>query len=157
MVNYFTQTIQNYANFSGRSRRKEFWLFVLATMLIDAFLNRFYGPQNLVTQAAGILLLIPMVALAVRRLHDQGHAGWWLTIALSGIGLIPLFFMMMVPGHEGPNQYGEDPKANDPYDTGNYTAPRRNAANEWYHEDVLPKYQEPVREPRYRQQDNDLV
>ena len=157
MVNYFTQTIQNYANFTGRSRRKEFWLFVLATMIIDAFLNRFYGSGNMVTQVAGILLLIPTVALAVRRLHDQGQSGWWLLIALTGVGMIPLFFMMMVPGNEGPNQYGEDPKANDPFDTGNPTGPRRDTANEWYHEDVSGNHREPMREPRYRQEDSDLV
>ena len=159
MINYFSLAIQNYANFSGRSRRKEFWFFVLGMTIINAFLARFYGEHNWVAQVAEILLFIPMLAVAARRLHDQGHSAGWLFIALTGIGIIPLFFMMMAEGQPGANQYGPDPKLDDPYDTEvrNAYQQRNPSANEWYHQDLDRRQRKPVARPVGRVMEDDLV
>ena len=157
MIESFTHTIQNYANFNGRARRREFWLFVLAQMIITAFLARFYGEHNLVAQAAELLLFIPFVALTWRRLQDQNISGWLSLIALTIIGLIPLFFLMMVEGTRGDNQYGPDPKAPAAAEVDKAPfQPRRDTANQWYHEDVSRPDPEP-RTPDYRNDRSDLV
>ena len=59
------------------------------------------------------LLIVPALALAARRLHDTGRSAWWLLISLTGIGGILLFIWYLMPGTEGENKYGPDPKASD--------------------------------------------
>jgi uncharacterized membrane protein YhaH (DUF805 family) len=124
--------LRRYAQFSGRSRRREFWFFWLfyvagsfVLMYIDAALGLggsatgyaqggsvgFNLSGGLLTYFFMLALLVPMIAVAVRRLHDVDKSGWVLLI-----GLIPLFgwfyllFHYCQPGTAGSNRFGPDPK-----------------------------------------------
>jgi len=116
--------LKRYAEFSGRSRRKEYWLFVLllipiyiAAMAIDFVIGLntvvvgLYGPFYLLTALA---LLVPSIAVGVRRLHDIDKSGWWLLITLIPlIGAIVLLVFACTAGTAGPNRFGPDPKQPD--------------------------------------------
>jgi uncharacterized membrane protein YhaH (DUF805 family) len=107
-MNYYFKVLQNYATFSGRARRSEYWLFVLFNTIISLvllyvgismempFLSTFYS----------IVVLIPSIAVGVRRMHDIGKSGWFI--------LIPIYNLILActEGDKGKNQYGEDPKEN---------------------------------------------
>ena len=115
-----------YADFDGRARRKEYWMFTLFNTLIGFTL---YVPVVLgivlgldILLYVGILLLIvfafgtfiPSLAVAVRRLHDTGKSGWFYLLCLVPyIGAFILIYFMVVEGNSGSNEYGPDPK--DPY------------------------------------------
>jgi uncharacterized membrane protein YhaH (DUF805 family) len=124
----FTQAISSvlgkYATFSGRAPRSEYWWFVvfqilvnIATGVLDTAL---FGALSLLTVGeidaftplttlATLALLIPSIAVSVRRFHDMDRSGWWLLLVLTGIGAIVVFFWFMVRGTRGPNRFGPDP------------------------------------------------
>lgn len=119
-MKWYLEALKKYAVFSGRSRRKEYWYFVLFNMIITialAFVDQITG---LVSAEAGmgllsgiytLAVLIPDVAVSVRRLHDTGRSGWWLFIILVPIiGAIVLFVFMVQDSKPGTNQYGANPK-----------------------------------------------
>lgn len=119
-MNYYLQVLKKYATFRGRARRSEYWYFVLfniifsiIAMTLDNLLGTAmprvgYGPiYGLYTLA----IIIPGLAVAVRRLHDVGKSGWFLLIALIPvIGAIWLLVLMVTEGNPGENQYGINPK-----------------------------------------------
>ena len=120
----FTEAIkhvfQNYATFSGRARRSEYWWFFLFNSLVSSALARLSqigDGSSLFTALASLwslAMFIPGLAVAWRRLHDIGKKGSnWFWIFLPFAGLIMLLVWMIRPGIAGPNQYGPDPK--DPY------------------------------------------
>lgn len=83
--------LSNYATFSGRATRSEFWWFFLFQILLGTALH-FVLPrfgQNLVV----FLLILPSLAVGARRLHDIGISGWWQLLMLTGIGWLPLLFL----------------------------------------------------------------
>lgn len=112
---------ENYANFKGRARRKEFWMFYLFHIIIIfilAFIAGFIGGSSdsfvgFIPLAIYFLAsIIPFLALAVRRLHDTGKSGWFYLISLIPyIGGIIVLIMLAQKGNEGTNKYGPDPKA----------------------------------------------
>lgn len=129
--------LRKYFQFSGRSRRKEYWMFMLFFLIlfiiagvIDTMLG--FGTVTADTQTAGyaadwsvdngptmillsLLFLIPHWAVTVRRLHDTDRSGWWILIYLLPlIGLITMFVFMCLDGTVGPNRFGADPKAGEP-------------------------------------------
>ena len=105
-----------YATFAGRARRSEFWFFWLFNLLahgvagiLDAALFGIAAPLNAIVS---LLLLVPNLAVAVRRLHDGGRSGWWLLIALVPLlGILVLLFWSVSRGEDGPNRFGADPRA----------------------------------------------
>lgn len=113
LFDWFVKCLKNYANFSGRARRKEFWFFYLGlvicniiAMVLDSILETeviFYG---IVTLA----LTIPFLAVSARRLHDIGKSGWWYLISLTGIGIILLIIWWAKEGESQNNLYGEPAK-----------------------------------------------
>lgn len=124
----FTQAISsvlgNYATFTGRAPRSEYWWFVLFsilasiaagvidTALFGAFSLLTFGEIDAFTPIStlvGLGLLIPSIAVGVRRFHDMDYAGWWMLLILSGIGALVVFFWFMVRGTRGPNRFGPDP------------------------------------------------
>ena len=113
MFKDFSTAISQYAVFSGRTRRRVFWHFMLASVIITAIVEAVYGESGVLAHMLELLLIVPTLAVAVRRLHDQGRSGWWLLLAATGIGLLPLFFMMMIEGEPFDNAYGPDPKADE--------------------------------------------
>jgi uncharacterized membrane protein YhaH (DUF805 family) len=120
-MSWYLKVLKNYAVFSGRARRQEYWMFVLFNVLISVGLNVIdraagltYGPHN----AHGILhsiyslaVLLPSLAVSVRRLHDIGKSGWSLLVALIPcIGAFILLYWHVQDGEAGDNAYGPNPK-----------------------------------------------
>ena len=131
-MEWMLMPLRRYADFAGRSRRKEFWtwyLFVMIMYFVLMYLDAALGlggsatgyAQNgsvgfnmtggLLTILFMLAILVPNIAVAVRRMHDIGKSGWMVLI-----GLIPLFgwiyvlYLYVQPGEPGPNAYGPDPK-----------------------------------------------
>ncbi len=119
-MNWYLGTLKQYAVFSGRARRKEYWFFVLFNVLISIVLSIIDGITGTLSMELGLgvlsglytlAVLIPSIAVSVRRLHDTGRSGWWLLIAfIPLIGLVLLVFMLL-DGQAQENKYGPDPKA----------------------------------------------
>ena len=116
---YLKVVKDNYANFNGRARRKELWMFVLFNMLISLALQIVVGmisPEAMLVAVGlySLAVIVPSIAVAVRRLHDVGKSGWWYFIALVPlIGSIWLLVLFVTDGNKGANEFGEDPKANE--------------------------------------------
>lgn len=82
-----------YATFSGVASRSEFWWFFLAAMIINMIISSVLGGGMLASIVQIVVTGIPSLAAGARRLRDAGFSPWWLLIALTGIGIIVLFFM----------------------------------------------------------------
>jgi uncharacterized membrane protein YhaH (DUF805 family) len=114
-----SSVLSNYATFSGRARRSEFWYWLLAVMVIGlafALLAALLGSGIFGTildfgyLIFSLVIIVPSIAVAMRRLHDSGKTGWFLLLALIPIvNLIPLVFCAL-PSDEGSNQYGAPPR-----------------------------------------------
>ena len=119
-MNWYLSVLKNYARFGGRARRKEYWMFTLfnfifliIAMIIDNVVNTTVGklPYGLFYSLYAIAVLIPGLAVAVRRLHDVGKSGWMILIALIPIiGAIWLLVLMVTDSDPGENEYGANPK-----------------------------------------------
>lgn len=119
-MSYYLEALKKYAVFSGRARRAEYWYFVLFNLivaivlsLIDRLIGTFSGASNIgiLSGIYSLAVLIPTLALWVRRLHDIDRTGWWILINLIPlIGTIVLLVFALTPGTPGSNQYGPDPK-----------------------------------------------
>ena len=96
----------NYTNFSGRARRSEFWWWALF-----AFLMGILTVIPILGWLIALAMLLPNLAMQVRRLHDTGHSGWWWFIGLIPIiGFIVLLIFYVTDSKPGPNQWGPNPK-----------------------------------------------
>ena len=119
-MNWYFEVLKKYAVFSGRARRKEYWYFALFNMIISIVLAVIDGVTGSFSAEAGmgllggiytLAILIPGIAVSVRRLHDTERSGWWLLIALVPlIGAIVLLVFMVQDSKPGQNQYGANPK-----------------------------------------------
>ena len=117
-MSWYLEAFKKYAVFSGRSRRKEYWYFVLFNIIvsivlagIDALLGTFTSYIGLLSGIYGLAVLIPTLALTVRRLHDIDRSGWWILIGLVPlIGAIVLLVFALMEGTPGNNRYGPNPK-----------------------------------------------
>jgi uncharacterized membrane protein YhaH (DUF805 family) len=106
---------RNYVTFSGRAARSEYWYWVLFGILatiIAAILDAAFFPYSEPSPfgaVTAVILFLPGLAMAVRRLHDIDRTGWWLLIALTGIGAILLIVWACMRGSAGPNRFGTSP------------------------------------------------
>lgn len=119
-MNYFLHVLRNYAVFQGRARRKEYWMFVLfniifavAVLMVDGAIMATgllsFSPLYILYTLA---IIVPSLAVLVRRLHDQNKTGWWALISfVPVVGGIWLLVLLCTEGTAGANQYGPDPKA----------------------------------------------
>lgn len=108
-MNYVTHVFKNYANFNGRARRSEYWyffLFVLIGAFAFGFLDGLMGTTFL-TMIFYLAILVPSIAVGVRRMHDVGKSGWFILIPIYNI------ILYCTDGMRGDNEYGPDPKAVD--------------------------------------------
>lgn len=121
-MNWYLKVLKDYTNFNGRARRTEYWMFVLFNIIFAAvamFLDNMLGliidetfGYGYIYLAYGLLVLIPGIAVVIRRLHDTGKSGWWILLSfIPLIGTIWLLILLVTAGDEGPNAYGPDPKA----------------------------------------------
>lgn len=123
-MSWFVKCLKNYANFKGRARRKEYWFFFLfvwimaiVAMLLDNLLSTTYS-MGLVTLPYGVIysivmvaLIIPNLAVLVRRLHDTGRSGvWFFIIFVPVVGLIMMLVFLLTEGTPEANAYGPNPK-----------------------------------------------
>lgn len=107
-MEYFIGALKKYADFTGRARRKEYWMFTLVYMIINVVLG-ILG-MDIISGLFGLALLIPSISIAARRLHDTGRSGWWqLIVFLPIIGLIVLIVFLVQDSHDA-NNYGANPK-----------------------------------------------
>ncbi len=116
-MSWYLSVWKKYATFSGRARRKEFWMFALLNLVILVVLNVLPAMTE-VTELAylyfayALAVLLPGLAVTVRRLHDIGKSGWWYFIALVPfVGAIWLLVLLASEGQKESNAYGWDPKA----------------------------------------------
>lgn len=120
---------QNYANFNGRARRSEYWFFVLFTMCVSIILGIisaiFSGSEamstilSVITGIFSLAILVPQLAVGVRRLHDVGKSGWYFLFGLIPlVGSILLLVWFCTDSQPGDNKFGPNPK-NIGYGNGN--------------------------------------
>jgi uncharacterized membrane protein YhaH (DUF805 family) len=103
--------LKKYAEFTGRSTRTEYWLFFLFNLLLGMLVSIVGGDTPLIL-VMWLALLIPNIAVGVRRLHDINMSGWWFLINLLPIlGSIVMFVFAVMPGTVGRNRFGDDPLA----------------------------------------------
>ena len=120
IMNWYLKVLKQYADFSGRARRKEYWMFVLFNMIFAIVAMILDNVLGIAMEGIGygplyglyvLAMLIPGLAVAVRRLHDVGKSGWMILIALIPlIGAIWLLVLMVADSNPGENQYGQNPK-----------------------------------------------
>jgi uncharacterized membrane protein YhaH (DUF805 family) len=102
-----------YVTFSGRAARSEYWFWTLFTVVasfVAGILDAIVG-LGIIGAVVSLALLLPSIAVAVRRLHDIDRTGWWLLIAFTGVGIILLIIWDCIKGTTGPNRFGADPLA----------------------------------------------
>ncbi|HET8692319.1 MAG TPA: DUF805 domain-containing protein [Steroidobacteraceae bacterium] len=119
-MNWFLLALKKYAVFTGRSRRSEYWYFVLFYFLICIVLaivdtmtgtmSAQYG-MGVLGSLFALAMVIPSIAVGVRRLHDIGKSGWWLLVGfIPLVGLIVLIVWACRDSQPGTNAYGPNPK-----------------------------------------------
>lgn len=112
-MEHFTAAVQQFANFEGRNTRTQYWMFILfyiifyiACAVVDNVLGK-----PIVSALYSLVLLVPSIAVATRRLHDTGRSGWWQLIGLIPLlGAIVLIVFLAQDSAAGDNEYGANPK-----------------------------------------------
>ncbi|ASI94320.1 DUF805 domain-containing protein [Vibrio rotiferianus] len=120
MFDWYYKVILNYTNFNGRARRQEYWYFTLVNVLVNlvmGIIDRVIGSVMQMDNFGffgviyALFIMIPSIAVTVRRLHDSGRTGWWALIAfVPVIGILVLLYFLIQDSEEGSNQYGVSPK-----------------------------------------------
>ncbi len=118
-MNWFLMALKKYAVFSGRARRAEYWYFALFSFIISVLLWVIGGILAKISGAPWMALLgfiywlaiiIPSIAVSIRRLHDTDHSGWWILIGFVPIVSLILLYFMVIDGNQAENKYGPNPK-----------------------------------------------
>ena len=112
---YFVGVFKKYAEFSGRSRRSEYWYFTLfhfLALIASLFLGVLIGIEFPIFYIAYLLAsFIPSLAVLVRRLHDTNKSGWWFLVSfIPLVGTIVLIVFLATDSDPNENQYGLNPK-----------------------------------------------
>jgi uncharacterized membrane protein YhaH (DUF805 family) len=127
-MEWMLMPLKRYADFQGRSRRTEYWMFVLGVAIVEiaivglfALLGAFsigedfrpsplFWPFLIVLGLFGLAIFLPSLAVQIRRFHDQDKSGWMILLGLIPyLGGIILLVFMCLPGTKGPNRFGPDP------------------------------------------------
>ena len=119
-MDWYLKVLKQYADFNGRARRKEYWMFFLFNLIFTAIASLIdiaAGTANIQSGSGlfqgiySLVVLIPSLAVGVRRLHDVGKSGWMLLLAfIPLIGAIWLLVLFVTNGKEAANKWGENPK-----------------------------------------------
>lgn len=111
-MNWYLEVLKKYAVFSGRARRKEYWMFFLFYMIfyfVFSFLGGLLGTVGVAIMIIYYLAtLVPFFAVTARRMHDVGKSGWYMFIPIYS------FILAVTEGDKGENKYGGDPKSQEP-------------------------------------------
>lgn len=136
-MSWYVKVLRQYVDFQGRARRREFWVFVLVTLIVavvlqladvllgtDGMIGMRDGARSSVLNGlfvfptgagliSGLYVLatfLPSLAVLVRRLHDRDHTGWWVLILLVPIiGFVVMLLFTISESRREPNRYGADP------------------------------------------------
>jgi len=119
-MEWYFKVLNQFADFSGRARRKEYWMFALfnvlftvAALILDKFMDTGFNGSYIgwIYILYSLAIFIPSLAVTVRRLHDVGKSGWmYLIILIPIIGAIWLLVLMATDGQPGTNSWGPNPK-----------------------------------------------
>lgn len=119
-MKWYLQVLKNYTKFSGRARRKEYWMFTLFNMIavfVMVGLDNLFGttigklPYGVFYFLYFLAIFVPSLAVCVRRLHDVGKSGWFYLISLIPlVGTIWILILFCKDGDAGTNEYGANPK-----------------------------------------------
>lgn len=120
-MNWYLKVLkEHYADFKGRARREEYWMFVLFNIIVSFVIVLVFAGIGIATEVPEIIglsyiyylaILIPSIAVVVRRLHDAGKSGWYYFISLIPIvGFIWLLVLLCTDSENGPNKWGDNPK-----------------------------------------------
>jgi uncharacterized membrane protein YhaH (DUF805 family) len=130
-MHWMLMPLRRYADFSGRSRRKEYWMFVLLNVILSAIslgalavtyyadmsesaMTTIVTPIFFLHGLASLIFIIPGLAVTIRRLHDTDRSGWNILFGLIPlVGALLLLVFYITEGTQGPNRFGPDPKATD--------------------------------------------
>ncbi len=114
MTEAVKSVLSQYLGFSGRARRSEYWYFTLFNFIVGCILGiltRFIGLFSIVSTLYSLAVLLPGIAVCVRRLHDIGKCGWWyFLVFIPIVGSIILIVWFCKDSEDGDNQYGPNPK-----------------------------------------------
>jgi uncharacterized membrane protein YhaH (DUF805 family) len=148
-MNWYIEVLKKYAVFSGRARRKEYWFFALFNVIIifvltvidmSAGLYDVVADIGLLSGLYSLAVLLPSIAVTVRRLHDIDRTGWWLLIVfIPVIGVIVLLVFAVLESTPGSNRYGPNPHEL-PASTGNQTPNSRYLLDDSYKISLVKKY-----------------
>lgn len=119
-MKYFIDVVKKYAVFSGRARRAEYWYFGLFYLIFSIVLTIIDGATGMLDMESGmgvlssifaLALLVPSIAVTIRRLHDTGRSGWWLLplVLIPILGWLVMLVFMIFGSQEGENKYGPNP------------------------------------------------
>ena len=114
-MNWYLDVLKKYVEFSGRARRKEYWMFFLFNFIAAAIACvidvMIFGGVGVVYGLYILGVLLPSLGVTVRRLHDTGRTGWWvLAMLIPVIGFFVWIIFMVLDSQPGDNQYGSNPK-----------------------------------------------
>jgi len=106
-MEWYLKVLKQYADFDGRARRKEYWMFLLFNIIVSILIGIISGVLRLpiLGNLYTLAVLVPSIAVGVRRMHDTGHSGWFLLIPFYNL------YLACIEGDQGANPYGENPKA----------------------------------------------
>jgi uncharacterized membrane protein YhaH (DUF805 family) len=121
-MDWMLMPLRRYADFSGRSRRKEYWMFLLGVVIAAVVLSIVEGILGMSGMVGGVYgplttllmlgVLVPSIACQVRRFHDQDKSGWFVLLAfIPFLGGLAVLVFMLLEGTRGDNRFGPDPKA----------------------------------------------
>lgn len=113
-MNWYLGALKKYAVFSGRAQRTEFWMFCLFNIIIAiglGIVEGILGSPAILSSLYSLAVLIPGIAVTVRRLHDTDRTGWWVLIGLIPmIGALVLLVFAVLDSNPGENRFGPNPK-----------------------------------------------
>jgi uncharacterized membrane protein YhaH (DUF805 family) len=104
-MNYYIAVLKKYTVFTGRARRKEYWMFVLVNVIIAIILGILSRAVHLnIVLIYDLAVLLPGLAAGIRRMHDTNHSGWWILLPIVNL------IFAIIEGDKGENRFGPDPK-----------------------------------------------
>ena len=119
-MKYYIKAFNNFSNFNGRARRKDYWMYLLFNLIfavVAIILDNVFGlafesiGYGVIYLLYSLITFIPSLSVSVRRLHDKSKSGWYLLLAIIPIiGGIVLLFILAANGDPGENEYGMNPK-----------------------------------------------
>ena len=114
-MNWYLKAMKQYVDFSGRARRKEYWMYFMVYFLITLVCGVVEGVLSMpgtLTTIVALVHLLPSLGVTARRLHDTNRSAWWMLVSfIPVIGWLVLLYFMLNAGDAQDNRFGSNPKA----------------------------------------------